>query len=277
RFCTSTERHDEALKWWGRLLDISHHTVDAVNNMSRIYLLQSRHTDLIQLVQARAGEICRDIDTRSAAEQNKMVHVVTRYVASAVRTGASAAIGWLSNTLGSAASPGPCNLCLRVRLFDSLGQKAAAEEALSQALAFDDDAWVGVQLDPRAELCVHAIRYGEFDEALGVYQQIEEKISQPTSFYRDRFKIFAAVKQRYHGEGPLLFPECLLEEILAAGEADPLGYAPVPQQVMMVSGSLGQGGGEKQTVTVARSLVDRGAARHLYLAVRSLDRRPSDN
>jgi glycosyltransferase involved in cell wall biosynthesis/tetratricopeptide (TPR) repeat protein len=277
RFCTSTERHDEALKWWGRLLDISHHTVDAVNNMSRIYLLQSRHTDLIQLVQARAGEICRDIDARSAAEQNKMVHVVTRYVASAVHTGTSAAIGWLSNTLGSAASPGPCNLCLRVRLFDSLGQKAAAEEALSQALAFDDDAWAGVQLDPRAELCVHAVRYGEFDKALEVYQQIEVRVSEPTSFYRDRFRVLTAVKQRYDGRSPLLFPECLLEEILQAADADPLGYAPVPQQVMMVSGSLGQGGGEKQTVTVARSLVDRGTTPHLYLAVRSLDRRPSDN
>jgi glycosyltransferase involved in cell wall biosynthesis/tetratricopeptide (TPR) repeat protein len=277
RFCASTERYDDALTCWGRLLDISHYTVDAVNNMSRIYLLQSRHTDLIQLVQAHAGDVCRDIDTRSAVEQNKMVHVVTRYVASAVHAGTGAAIGWLSSALGSSASPGPCSLCLRVRLFDSLGQKAEAEQALSQVLAFDDGAWAGVELDPRAELCIHAIRYGEFDVARGVYQQIEEKITQPTSFYRDRFKIFVAVKQRYHGEGPLLFPECLLEEILETGDADPLGYAPVPQQVMMVSGSLGQGGGEKQTVTVARSLVDGGAARHLYLAVRSLDRRPSDN
>jgi glycosyltransferase involved in cell wall biosynthesis/tetratricopeptide (TPR) repeat protein len=277
RFYSAARLDEDAIARWRGLLGLARVTVEAINQITRIRYLQSRFTDVVQFVQAHAGELFDAIEGRSAHEQNGLILVVYRYAQCADQLGNEAALLWLLERLDAANPNAPVTCALRARLLDRLGKKGAAEEELAKAAASPAIIAPEVQMDTRAELCVHAVRYGLYGEAYQEYARIKDQVSQPTNPYYGSFQTLCAIHSRYGGDSGALYPECLLRDILAAADSDPIGYDAVARRVMMVSGSLGQGGGEKQTVTVARSLVERGASPHLFLAVRSLDWRPADD
>ncbi len=276
RFYSSARLVEDAIVSWTALIDLKRVTIEAISQISRLNFSQSRFADLVEFVKSHADPLLREIAARPIAEQNTIMLVVTRYISGAMNSGNHAALRWLIDFLGKANVDGPVAHCLRARLFDSLGEKAAADAELRQAEAIDPRA-PAIRVIVQAELCVHAVRYGLYGEAGKAYREIKAEVSMPNSAYGNNFRVLTAIKSHYPGEDVEFYPERLLQEILDDAAARPIGYEPVPLKTMMVVGSLGQGGGEKQTVTVARSLIGLGRVSDLYLAVRSIDRRPADD
>ena len=96
--------------------------------------------------------------------------------------------------------------------------------------------------------------------------------------YRPRFAHLEAVIQFCKESGrQACYPECLIDEIMEETARQPIRYAPKDRHLCMISGSLGQGGGERQTLTMIRRMSREPAVRSLSLFVRSVDHRPSDD
>jgi glycosyltransferase involved in cell wall biosynthesis/tetratricopeptide (TPR) repeat protein len=276
RFRSTVRMDDDALDHWRSLLGRPRVAVEAVNHITRIQLGRSRFAEVIAFVQAEAASLLDGVDARPGHEVNGLMLIVGRYAHSAEQIRDFRALAWLLDRLDATSPQMPVTALLRARVHDRMGMKAAAEHELSRAAAgsaISPDVEIGVS----AERCAHAVRYGCYGEALPYYLAVRDEVSKPTSPYHSALRTLSAVNARNGLVADSLYPECLLQEIFAAVAGNPIGYDPEPRRVLMVSGSLGQGGGEKQTVTVARSLVERGASSQLFLAVRWTDRRPSDD
>ena len=276
RFCSSVQLIDEAISSWTPLIEVERTTIEAIGQICRLMLSQSRHSDVVNFVQSHADRALSSIGSRPVAQQSAIMLTVNRYIMSATTLGNKGHLQWLADFLEKANPAGPIAHCLRARLFDSLGQKSLADEQVLLALEVEN-AEPAIDIVVQAEACVHAVRYGLFGEANRRHEKIKIEVSHSSSPYSNNFRTLTAVNAKYAEQQVEFYPECLLQEILAEGAATPIGYEPKPDKTMMVVGSLAQGGGEKQTVTVARSLIGRGAAANLYLAVRTIDRRPADD
>ncbi|MGH6979643.1 MAG: tetratricopeptide repeat protein, partial [Stellaceae bacterium] len=277
RFYTRADRVEDAILAWSRLIDATDMAVEVTDNICRLHATAGRPPAAIALVQERGARLFADVDGRPSREQNGIIRIVGRYLHCCLTTGDQTAIARLDDLVAEIGGAGPCAYCLRARLLDGLGRKADAEEQLRRATSCERQIPADVTMNLRSERCVHAIRYGLFGETADDYDAIAAAAADPADPYHPNFRAAASVLARYAKDRKTLYPEHLLDEILRRSDARPIGYAATKGKVMMVVGSLGQGGGEKQTVTVLRRFARRKEPDELCLAVRTVDRRPSDD
>lgn len=277
RFYTRAEQSEAAVAAWSRLLETPDLAAEALDNISRLHAAADRPQAAIALIAQRGPDLLAEIDARPPREQNSIVRIVARYLHCCLVLGDRPAMTRLLDLLGTVGGAGPCACCLRARLLDGLGRKDDADAQLSLAARSERQIPAEVAINLRGERCLHAIRYGLFGEVIGDADTIAAAAADPADFYQSNFRVAAAVLSRFGGDREMLYPEVLLDEIMRRSAANPIPYEAVPRKVVMVAGSLGQGGGEKQTVTVLRRFAEGPEAADLFLAVRTVDRRPSDD
>jgi glycosyltransferase involved in cell wall biosynthesis len=116
--------------------------------------------------------------------------------------------------------------------------------------------------------------YGEAEAELAL---VSPRTLEISSHYRRSFELPRQVAALCaEAAYPMRYPECLFDIVFAEIAAQPLSYAPRAGHVAMVSGSLGAGGGERQTITVVRRLLGDPRITKLSLLVRSTHLRPND-
>lgn len=125
----------------------------------------------------------------------------------------------------------------------------------------------------RALVFMRHHRYGEAQEAFALATP-----SDDTPLYDRRRRHLAEIAAFCPEAGaPLRYPECLIDVIMAEVAARPLSYQPEQRHLCMISGSLGQGGGERQTQTMLRRLQAEPGIERLSLLVRSVHLKPGDD
>jgi glycosyltransferase involved in cell wall biosynthesis len=136
----------------------------------------------------------------------------------------------------------------------------------------------GTILDLHAEKAILHARYHFYGEALAEIRQIADDVLTKNAFYQRRLNPVLAVAELCPGAPrPLRYPECLIDIVVDEIARQPLRYEPRPRQVAMISGSLGQGGGERQTITVVKHMIKDPRIEKLTLLIRSIHLRPTDD
>ena len=277
RFQTRAERFDDAIEMWSRLLEARETAVEAASNIGRIYGVLEKPQAIIDFVRDRGVQLFADIDRRTTWELNSIVRIFGRYQQSCISCDDRQSILWLIDLLNSVSPAGSRASFLRARLLDSLGRKSDAEEQLRLAGGDKSPQSAEESINAVGEWCLHNLRYGHFGKAYPHRDFITTASLNPESPYHHSFRVFADLLERDTLNEETLYPEDLLEEVVERSNPAAINYRAVPANVMMVVGSLGQGGGEKQTVTVLRRMLAQGDGAKLFLAIRTIDRRPSDD
>jgi glycosyltransferase involved in cell wall biosynthesis len=129
----------------------------------------------------------------------------------------------------------------------------------------------GLPIDLDAEIAVLHARYHHFGRAITAAANITSEVRGDRA-YRLRLDMVERVVALCGVREDLLYPECLIDIILAECETPPLRYSAKPGRLFTVVASLGQGGSERQTVTVLERMAQDARIGKVSLAVRSLER-----
>lgn len=123
------------------------------------------------------------------------------------------------------------------------------------------------EINLHAEIALLHLRLNRFQDADQALGDAPEMISG--RYYPRQFEALWKVKAFCGVPGN--FPESLIEVIIQELASHPIGYDPDPGHVVTISGSLAQGGSERQTVNIVRELThDPRIARQTVL-IRSVD------
>lgn len=146
-----------------------------------------------------------------------------------------------------------------------------------QALTQPDLA-AGSSLNLHAEKALLHARYHHYGEAFSEISQVPKNVFQSNTYYLRRLSPVLAVAEFCpEAPRPLRYPECLIDVIVDELMRQPIRYEARSRHVAMVSGSLGQGGGERQTITVVKQVITDERVEKLTLLVRSTHLRPTDD
>jgi glycosyltransferase involved in cell wall biosynthesis len=126
-------------------------------------------------------------------------------------------------------------------------------------------------IDLDAEIAILHARYHYFGRANSAATNITSEVRGDRA-YKLRLDMVERVVALCGVREDLLYPECLIDIILAECNIPPLRYSAEPGRLLTITASLGQGGGERQTVTVLQRMAHDARIAKVYLAVRSLER-----
>jgi glycosyltransferase involved in cell wall biosynthesis/tetratricopeptide (TPR) repeat protein len=213
----------------------------------------------------------------SVADQNYLIDIVRRLIQAQGRTGADLGLVEAGERLEREEPPSALREWILAG-FEVAGlQQDAALGRLDRALA-NHKVEDGVLLDLHAEKALILARYHLYGEAVAEEAQVPEEMRRIHTHYGRRFAILNAVAALCPDAAqPLRYPECLIDLALAEAAARPIVYEPNARHVTMVSGSLGQGGGERQAITVVRRVLGDDRVAKLNLLVRSTHMRANDD
>lgn len=217
------------------------------------------------------------LDQATVAQQNLVVELVRRIVQTLGRIRDFDQALSLQDVF-SRFNP-PSRLC-----FWALGAIEVARPDMARANSYFDAALrrpeppEGVSLDIHAERALLSMRYHQYGEALAAFAQCRQGAVEGSSTYSRRQTHLIEIAEFCAGAAePLRYPECLVDLILTEIARAPISYAPNARHVCMVSGSLGQGGGERQTLTMVRRMLQEPRVETLSLLVRSIHLKASDD
>ena len=212
-----------------------------------------------------------------AVDQNYLIDIVRRLVQAISRVRGDRGLPDIAATLVAKEPPS----ALREWILASLD--LARPDYLSALRRLDEGVAAtplqdGVALDLHAEKALIYQRYHLFGGALAELERADPRTLQLSSHYTRRFDLIQQVSDLCgNASEALLYPEALFDILMEEIAISPIGYAPRPRHVAMVSGSLGQGGGERQTITVVRRILKDSRVARLSLLVRSTHLRPTDD
>ncbi|CAH1658312.1 Glycosyltransferase involved in cell wall biosynthesis [Hyphomicrobiales bacterium] len=264
--------HGEAVGWWRRALSLR---AEAVNRRGLLATLRAAGDDL-GLAREVGAWLTDEAapEARRAGEQSAIIAAVRHLVQRAQRHGDAAAIAAIEERLvdhrpGMIASWVEASCALARN--DGRAALRHLDIAARQACPASD-----IRLDLHAERALVLMRdhlYGEALEAFSLAGAIEDN-----ALYVRRCRQLQDVAS-FCGTAaePLRYPECLVDVIMAEVAARPIAYTPKPRHVVMVSGSLGQGGGERQTQTMVRRLLNEPSIKRLTLLIRSVHLKAGDD
>lgn len=164
------------------------------------------------------------------------------------------------------------------------GLFALARYELAAALTFFDQALCAGAPPPGSVLNLHAEKalafasYHLFGEAREAAKRACDNTIAGNEYYRRRLEVVRAT-QSLCGDGreSSRYPECLVDLVLEEIAIRPPCFVAQPGHVTMISASLGMGGGEQQTVTIARRIAGDKRIKGLTLLVRSTHLRRGDD
>lgn len=239
----------------------------------------ARHPELLEV----AGRTLIDaapVDTLAPRDCNLLVGLVRRGVQSAQAARLRARIPALEQAMLDATPEDA-----RGQVFHwALSGLSLAKFDQKAAFAHLERGLTCAPLQPKVTLDLHCEqaliyrRYHLFGEANDLIGTLPPVMMAPGSFYFKRLDFVREIAEFCPDAAqPLRFPECLFDVVLDEMNGRPIGYEPVPRHLLMVSGSLGQGGGERQTLTMVRRILREPRVNKLSLMVRSTHLRPSDD
>ena len=218
-----------------------------------------------------------DLDRLSVAEQHYLIDIVRRLVQAQGRSVADLGLVEACANLDRNAPPSALRDWITASFDMARFDHQAALRRLDLALAGPTPG-DGVMLDLHAEKALIYARHHLYGEALDELKQASGEVLRVNGHYGRRFELVNAVAALCPDAAvPLRYPECLIDVVLEETAARPMGYAPSARHLTMISGSLGQGGGERQTITVVRRILKDSRVRKLSLLVRSTHMRPNDD
>jgi len=134
----------------------------------------------------------------------------------------------------------------------------------------------GLAIEPSLPLCIdHEIatlhmRYRRIGAARERLRDVATPSGPAAHHYASMRELIARVEEV--SPGAIFYPECLIDVVVEAAAAVP-AYRAASRCVATVTASLGQGGGERQTVTIVKALCDAAEVEGQDLLVRSVDGR----
>ena len=162
--------------------------------------------------------------------------------------------------------------CIAAARLDRTAALAHFEEGLGQPLP------PNFALDLNAEKAVLLVRYHMFAEARAALHRVPPDLLQTNRYYRRRLEILSSVSAACdNGSNPLFYPESLVDVILEECSPVSASYSPRPAEMVMISGCLGQGGSECQTVTLLQKLGNDLRIKKISLFIRSTYLRIGDD
>ncbi|MBS7697979.1 MULTISPECIES: glycosyltransferase [unclassified Chelatococcus] len=264
--------HGEAVGWWRKALSLRS---DAANRRGLLAALRGAGDDLA-LAQEIASWLTNGAlpDAQPASEQSAVVAAMRHLVQCAQRHGDATGIMAIER-------------CLTDRQPGVLTSWLAASCALARndcrtALCHLDIAARQASLASSVPIDIHAERalvlmrdhlHGEALEAFSLARAVDNN----SLYVRRHRQLLDVVTFCGAGSEPLRFPECLVDVIMEEVAARPNPYTPKLGHVAMVSGSLGQGGGERQTQTMVRRLLKEPRIVQLTLLIRSVHLKAGDD
>ncbi|CAH1666988.1 Glycosyltransferase involved in cell wall biosynthesis [Hyphomicrobiales bacterium] len=265
-------RHDDAVGWWRKALSLR---PEAASLRGLLAALRAAGDEpaLAREVGAWLTDEAAP-EKKPAGEQNAIITAVRHLVQQAQRHGDATAIaaierrlvdqrpGMLVSFVAASCALARSDCRNALRHLDSAAREASPAP--------------GVLLDLQAERALVLMRdhlYGEALEAFGLAGSIGTNALYVSR--RRQLEDVAAFCDT--AAEPLRYPECLVDVIMAEVAARPITYAPKSRHVAMVSGSLGQGGGERQTQTMVRRLINEPRVAQLTLLIRSVHLKAGDD
>jgi glycosyltransferase involved in cell wall biosynthesis len=215
----------------------------------------------------------------SAAEQNYLIDIVRHLVQAHARPLSDLGMAEMAETLASLmATESPSALREWIAASFDLARPdyRAALRRLDEGLTEQPIRGL-VALDLHAEKALIYQRYALYGEVAAELALVPPETLGLSSHYRRSFALPRQVAALCAGGAdPLRYPECLFDIIFEEIAGRPIRYTPRAGHVAMVSGSLGAGGGERQTITVVGRLLNDPRIETLSLLVRSTHLRPND-
>ena len=127
-------------------------------------------------------------------------------------------------------------------------------------------------VDLRAEIALLHARFYLFGEAHAALRAVPPEVLGAHTYYRRSLEMVDPTVALCGERADLRYPECLIDVILEEVAADPISYEPRQGHVVTVSSTLGQGGGERQTLTVLERMAGDPRLERAALYVRSVTR-----
>jgi len=266
-------RYERALSYWERALT-TQPTLTIQRRFLRMLHVAGRPAEFLHAA-FLFFQHAEAIERRPAKEQNFAVALTRQICRAAQRAKALDRLGEIEQAVRRHNAPSRLRLWIEASF-------AAARIAQSEALALLDTALLlppltmGVELDIHAERALLFMRYHRYGEAAEAFSLaspvvVERCYRKPYEKLCDVAAVCPAASQ------PLRYPECLIDVIFDETAAAPLRYEPQARHVCMVTGTLGPGGGERQTETMLRRLRHDPRITALSLLIRSVHLKPNDD
>ncbi len=216
----------------------------------------------------------------SSAEQNYLIDIMRHLVQAHARPRSEPGMADMADTraiLMASEAPSALREWIAASFDLARPDYRAALRHLDDGMAEEPIAAM-VALDLHAEKALIYQRYALYGEVVAELALVPPATLAVSSHYRRSFELPRQVASLcVDAAHPMRYPECLFDIIFEEIAVRPIPYAPRSGHVAMVSGSLGAGGGERQTITVVRRLLDDKRIETLSLLVRSTHLRPNDD
>lgn len=213
----------------------------------------------------------------AARDLRRVIEMVRLLVQRSSAQGPSSVLEHLGSTVAARNAPGGFVSWI-------LGSIALARADRSAALAHFDEGLghprlpAELALDLHAEKAVLFASYHLFAEALDASRQMPPELLQTDRYYQRRLEIVSKVSAACDtSPGPITYPESLVDVIVEECSRAPVAYAARPREMAMVSRCLGQGGGERQSITLLRRMIRDTRLAKISLFVRSTHMRQGDD
>ena len=272
RLLGSGGHHGEAIDWWRKALGLEAGTA---NRRGLLAALRAAGDDC-----ALAEEVEVWLTDKAApamrpeGEQSAIIQAVRYLVQAAQRSGDASALDMIARRVADHPS-GPLASWIAASCALARNDSRAALDHLDAALRQPGPP-IGLPLDLHAERALVLMRdhlYGEAQEAFA----LAGPVGNGALYMRRRRHVQDVATFCSTAAQPLRYPECLVDVIMAEVAARPVSYRPRRGHIAMISGSLGQGGGERQTQTMVRRLIDEPRIARLTLLIRSVHLKPGDD
>ncbi len=197
----------------------------------------------------------------SEGEQDSLVELVRLVVRAGLETQRHLRIGsdWLEGKpRAETALALWVDAMIRSALLDREGALALLERALELPPPYG-------MLDIRAEIALLHVRYRRFGDAarsLDGYEPDHKHYARQLEPFR---KVAALC------DAPEFYPECVIDVIFEEILRQPFSYEPEPGHLVTISGSLAQGGSERQTVNIIEGLTSDPRVGRQSVLIRSIE------
>ncbi|MBS7704243.1 glycosyltransferase [Chelatococcus asaccharovorans] len=265
-------RHREAVDWWRKALC---REAGTANRRGLLAALRAAGDD--HALAREIGSWLADDATpaaRAGGERSAVIAGVRHLVQRAQQTGDASTLEAIELYLADQ-PPGPLASWIAASCALARNDGRAALSHLDAALRCSGGT-ACPPLDLHAERALVLMRDHLYGEALEAFA-LADPASNDGLYARRREHLQAIARFCKSAPHPLRYPECLVDVIMTEVAARPVRYRPRRGHVVMVAGSLGQGGGERQTQTMVRRLLGEPRIARLTLLVRSVHLKPGDD
>lgn len=275
-FLAECGMHEEVIALWRAAYDEAPTNLSLALGLLRAVEASTQPARMFEELEALIAEM-QPFQDFSSANVTSFVEMFRRLASFAEKPAYEAQVNALESTLrayqGQSALLYWALGTLNVWRFDRAAALAEFDRALTQPPLPS-----GTILDLNAERALLFVRYHLHGEALAAMAKVSDRLLRSNAYYQRRLSSVQAVAELCpDAPSPLRYPECLIDVIVDEISREPITYEPRSRHLVMISGSLGQGGGERQTITVVKRMITDPRIAKLILLVRSTHLRPTDD